>query len=421
MQNPAQISGSIDESRLSVRIGVKLREMLEIFRRNPAMRLLAVVDDKMRPIGVVREVDIRNMLFNPFGHALMSNPGFGQDIAGFVTDCATVETGPSDTVSISAYATSANGPGLIVTKEGKFLQTLSADRLVEMMSAGRIARADQITQNSHRFTDEIVRLSARLQDAANRMQTFSETLVEEAAQMTDAAQNVAAGASQSLAGLHDVRERGRRLAEALEQLAGVATSAKAVRTRTHEVIETAAPQMAALANSTTEIRNIVDVISNVGRQTTYLALNAQIEAVRHSSTQTGFVAVASEIKQLALQTRGSADEISEKVDRIGKVVESVLSGHREIVQTVESVNTISGRIDCAVEEHSATSLVVAGYVEQAADATEDISSKAQEIRSRAQIVCANARELGLVSLMLQQSAKEVCDCSDEFVLALHCA
>lgn len=411
----------VDHCQLSVSKTDTLRTTLEIFRQHPAMRLLTVVDNRNRPIGIIREIDIRSMLFNPFGHALMSNPGFGQDIAGLIVDCAVAEADSGDTGLIAAFSRYANSPGLVVTREGLFVETYSGEHLAELMAAARVSRAERITENGGSFTSEIVNLSSRLGQAASRMQSLSESLAGQAKGMTDAAQNVASGASQSSMGLQDVNERGRQLAQALEQLAQVSLQAREVRMQTRQVIEAAEPQIAALADSGTEIRAMIDVIRDIGRKTNYLALNAQIEAVRSDENIDGFVAVADEIKQLSRQTKGSADEVSVKADKIGAVVGNVLSGHRDIVHAMESMSDISGRIDMAVAEQSATSLVIAGFVEQAADATKEISAGAQNIGTLAQDLYADAREIEQFSALLLDSAAEISDKSREFVHSIQYA
>ena len=398
-----------------------LRTTLEIFRQNPAMRLLAVVDAHNRAIGVIREIDIRNLLFNPFGHALMSNPGFGQDICGLIVDCAVAEADSGDTGMVAAFSRYPNSPGLVTARDGLFVETYSGEDLAERMAAARVSRAERITENGGSFTTEIVSLSSRLSKAASRMQVLSESLVGQAKSMTDAAQNVASGASQSSMGLQDVNERGRQLALALDQLAQVALQARDVRAQTREVIDATEPQIAALADSGKEIRTIIDVIRDIGRKTNFLALNAQIEAVRSDDNIAGFVAVANEIKQLSNQTKGSADEVSGKADKIGAVVGDVLSGHREIVLAMESMSDISGRIDSAVVEQSATSMVIAGYVEQAADATKDISAGAQHIGTLAQDLYADAREIEQFSALLLNSATAISEKSREFVHSIQYA
>lgn len=385
------------------------------------MRILAVVDDDNIPVGVIREIDIRDLLFNPFGHALMSNPGFGKDINGLVKPCAVAEQHLDSAKMMEIYTRQNDSPGLVLTLRGKFVEALSGDRLLELMTVGRVARADQITQCGQQFTGKILALSGQLSETAHKVHSLAKSLGSQAAGMADAAQSVAAGASQSSMGLYDVNERGRHLANSLEQLTVVASEAKKVRYRTKEVIDAAEPQMKELAVSGAEIGNIIEVIHNVGRKTNFLALNAQIEAVRQDSNSLGFIAVANEIKQLASQTRGSADEVSKKVDKIDKAVGNVLAGHREIVGAMDQISNISGQIDTAVDEQSATSLVIAGYVEQAADATADISARAQDIGARAHQVQANAKELERVSAALLASASDISESSRTFVQSIQFA
>ena len=421
MKHEARFQKSEDYGRLFVGYSGSLRDTLDTFRNNRAMRLLAVVDDDGVPVGVVREEDIRDLLFNPYGHALMSNPGFGKDIKGLIRQCAVADHDLDNARMITIHSQHPDSPGLILTAKGKFFETLSGDRLLELMARGRMAQAEQITRRGQEFTQQILSLSGQVSETANRVRCLSESLCNQASEMTDAAQNVASGAAQSSIGLQDVKARGHHLANALEQLAVVASEAKMVRTRTKTVIDAAEPQMKALSDSGVEIASIIDVIHNVGRKTNFLALNAQIEAVRQDANSLGFIAVASEIKQLANQTKGSANEVSKKVDKIGNAVGDVLAGHREIVDAMEQISNFSSQIDTAVEEQGATSLIIAGFVDQAADATSEISARAKDISTRAEQVQANANELERVSAMLLSSAVDISERSRSFVKSVQYA
>lgn len=418
MQNVPKFIPSDSQNCLSVRISDTLRETLELFRKHRAMRILAVVDQFNKPVGVIREVDVRALLFNPYGHALMSNPGFGKDIHNLVKPCAVAEYDLSVAELIAAYSAQIDSPGLVLTTEGQFLEALSDDQLLELMAQGRIARAEKITTNSHLFTHEILSLSGQLCEAANKVHALSETLGDQAQAMTNAAQNVAAGASHSWLGLQDVNERGHMLADAMERLTLVASQAKLVRVRTSDVIDAADPHMDELAKSGTEIGKIIEVIYSIGRQTNFLALNAQIEAVRQDASNQGFVAVAGEIKQLANETKGAAVEVTKKVDGIGHAVNDVLAAHRDITDAMGEMSAISDKIDTAVGEHTATSQIIAAYVEQAADATSEIGARAQDIGTRALHVQNSAKDLEHVSAMLLKSAIDIRSCSQEFVQSI---
>ena len=146
MQQVANLKRSDSYTRLSVRHSDTLRETLEIFRQNRAMRILAVVDQENRPIGVIREVDVRDLLFNPFGHALMSNPGFGKSIHSLVRPCAVAEQHLESSELIAIFSGHPNSPGVVLTVAGQFLETLSDDQLLELMAQSRVAHAEKITK-----------------------------------------------------------------------------------------------------------------------------------------------------------------------------------------------------------------------------------------------------------------------------------
>ena len=53
----------------------------ELFGDDPELRLVAIVDDRAQPLGAIFEKDVRRLLLNPFGHALMRNPSYGAAVS----------------------------------------------------------------------------------------------------------------------------------------------------------------------------------------------------------------------------------------------------------------------------------------------------------------------------------------------------
>ena len=71
--------------------GAQLRDAIELFRGHASARFLAVVDGDGRPVGAVHERLVRDLLFSPFGHALLANPACSWSLGDYVRPCPEAE------------------------------------------------------------------------------------------------------------------------------------------------------------------------------------------------------------------------------------------------------------------------------------------------------------------------------------------
>jgi len=71
-----------------------------------------------------------------------------------------------------------------------------------------------------------------------------------------------------------------------------------------------------LANASSSMKHVVQIISTVARQTNLISLNAAVEAARIGDAGRAFAIVADEIKSLSQQTSGATEEIQGIVDQI---------------------------------------------------------------------------------------------------------
>jgi len=90
----------------------------------------------------------------------------------------------------------------------------------------------------------------------------------------------------------------------------VATQAAERMSRISKISEESAKRVTSLAEQSSKVASVLDVISKIATQTNLLALNAAIEAARAGDAGRGFAVVADEVRRLAEGSSKAADEIS---------------------------------------------------------------------------------------------------------------
>ena len=170
----------------------------------------------------------------------------------------------------------------------------------------------------------------------------------------------------------------RDILQSIEQSAGDIGASRDASTRAVADLASADETMRGLSAAASRIGEVVGVIQKVARQTSLLALNASIEAVRAGAAGQGFAVVAGEVKALAAQTAQATEDITTQVDDIQQAVERTADALQDVHASVGQINDADARLRGVLEQQTQELDAIAFRATQVAD---QVASALPDLRS----------------------------------------
>jgi methyl-accepting chemotaxis protein len=219
-------------------------------------------------------------------------------------------------------------------------------------------------------------------------------------QLERAANSVAGGAEATAATLSTIRQRTDALTSRTTAAQGTATtfshaadkftqSAQGIGSQVRDAgkladqasdaAREASANVDRLRESSAAIGNVVNLIAQIARQTTLLALNSTIEAARAGDAGRGFAVVATEVKALAVQTQNATEEISKKIEALQRDAAGSVDAVHRISQAIEAIRPVFDNVNGAVAEQNATTGEMADNAASASSFIGSVGASATEI------------------------------------------
>ncbi|AHE48230.1 methyl-accepting chemotaxis protein [Aeromonas hydrophila 4AK4] len=281
----------------------------------------------------------------------------------------------------------------LASNEGDLTQQMRIDTHQELIELGRhlnafLGKLRAMVQGSKQVGQQVHQQARGMKQTANAMRSSLdeqslelESVVSAMHEMSTTAVSVAGYAEQaaqeSEAATHHIQTAQQSLNRARGEI--------------HTLVEDmhqADKAVAQVAQRSTNISHILDVIRAIAEQTNLLALNAAIEAARAGDMGRGFAVVADEVRALANKTRASTDEIGQLIGSL----QAEVSSSQQLMSTgiTRSVSTVEG-------------------TEQAFEALNQVVSQIQQIHDHISQVATAAEQQSAVSDTINQNLMRIGD------------
>ncbi|SFW60678.1 methyl-accepting chemotaxis protein [Selenomonas ruminantium] len=200
------------------------------------------------------------------------------------------------------------------------------------------ANAQQSAEASVHVAETVGEVSLNMEDQLqniNNAKANVDTVYEDVNSMADKARTVTETSGQTA----EAAQKGSELMEtAIKRMGNIEKSVLA-----------SADVVRKLGENSNQIGQIVEAISSIAEQTNLLSLNAAIEAARAGEHGRGFAVVAEEVRKLAAESHDSAEQIKERILSIqndtNEAVKAMAAGTEEVKSGTEAIRDVGEQFE----------------------------------------------------------------------------
>jgi len=115
--------------------------VFERLRSDTNQTFVPIVDLMGQPLGIIREANIKNYAYSPFGKDLISNKGLGRKLRDFIVRCPIAEVHTSVENIMAIYSGEEEAEGILLVEQMRYVGFLSARSIIRVINEKNLAQA----------------------------------------------------------------------------------------------------------------------------------------------------------------------------------------------------------------------------------------------------------------------------------------
>ena len=125
----------------ALHVGDPMAKVYQAFRSHKEHGFLPIVDDRHQPIGIIREIDLRDVIYSRYGKDLLHNKALHRGLLDFLRPCPTCDINTEAERILEIFSQAVDPPGILLVDDFEYVGVLSAASLLRVINEKNLALA----------------------------------------------------------------------------------------------------------------------------------------------------------------------------------------------------------------------------------------------------------------------------------------
>lgn len=277
-------------------------------------------------------------------------------------------------------------------------QLVDTTASVEQMAAS----TQQVSKNTTEQLEAVTTIANSLQEMLEGIENIFTDVTEQSSfvEETSSAMNEMASSIKSVT-------------QNVEKVYTLSSELESVSQEGGEYVGNTIEAMQQIQSSSLNVKEIVDVLSQLSSQTNLLAMNAAIEAAHAGDSGRGFAVVADEIRKLAKNSAEQSSQIithiedmSEKIDHGVTMSRKADKAFGRVVEDISVTSNFIKEVTAAMQEQRSNTDEVIVSIDSVVKATDDVNTVSRSLKDMSTAIDEKMKVLSEVSNQIKQATQE---------------